>query len=213
MEVTIIQVSTLTFVLHKLPHVSIQIEVSRLQVINLPPCITLCGPARQSCHMTVCWHNIQEILDKHRSPTLSCDDVNTSHQRTRTWYTAKVWQARIDLYDQYVRRILAIRELNDVPIEIWRELCIDPATYKHGRAPVNVELQKLIGQHDKHNEAVEIAVTHYVAEHAKLVGLTDEAAKLKIEEIVAKELTSTVEGVKEESPVCRAPPSCDFHTP
>jgi hypothetical protein len=35
---------------------------------------------------------------------------------------AIIWQNNIDIYDQFIRKILAIYELDDIPVEIWSEL-------------------------------------------------------------------------------------------
>jgi len=47
-------------------------------------------------------------------------------------------------------------------------------------------MQKLIGQTDTsaQAQAVEIAVTHYIIQHAQLTNMTIEAARAKIEDIV-----------------------------
>ena len=107
--------------------------------------------------------------------------------------SAKVWQDRLDAYNQHIRRVLAIHELGQVPMEIWQELCGADALMPTENAELK-NILNLVGTDGYTTEvkqrAVELATEHLVNAHAELTNTSMEEAKMVVDEIVVKELYS-----------------------
>lgn len=104
-------------------------------------------------------------------------------------YSLKMWNENVQKYDQYVRKILAIKEANDIPRQFWSELMddakLDLSTYLNKRN-VKKDFYKAIK-----DDVVNKALYFYMLEYMKLHNMKSmEEAKRKIDEIVYIELYS-----------------------
>jgi hypothetical protein len=104
-------------------------------------------------------------------------------------YSLKQWYDNVQKYDQYVRRILAIKEANDIPRQFWSELRddakLDLSTYLN-KGNVKKDFYSAVK-----DDVVNKALQFYTLEYMKLhnIGSINEA-KRQINEIVYIELYS-----------------------
>jgi hypothetical protein len=109
-----------------------------------------------------------------------------NHQAIRM-SALKIWQRDINAYDQHMRKMLAIAELNDIPLEVWWDLfeIMNERIY---------ELAQMFGipelyTSDIKKEAVEIAMSHYRRLYQELYIIPEaKEAELIVTDIIASEL-------------------------
>lgn len=75
----------------------------------------------------------------------------------------RIWQRDINAYDQHMRKMLAIAEINDLPYEVWSDLLLHPTVFQNKRI---YEIAQMFGipdlyTNDIKREVVEIAMMHY----------------------------------------------------
>lgn len=99
-----------------------------------------------------------------------------------------VWKKDVQKYDQYVRKILAIKEENDIPDELWSEL-------KEGHVDVKPYLLAIYGddniEYEKmRDEMVEKAFDFFIKKYMKLHEIKEyNAARHIIDDIVSSEMS------------------------
>jgi hypothetical protein len=111
----------------------------------------------------------------------------------------KVWQKDVNKYDQHMRKMLAIAEINDLPFEVWGDL-IDMVNAK--RVGLNEERIHEIVQmfgipelytNDIKKEAVEIAMMHYHKLYQELHAIPEaKDAEMKVNGIIALEVYDAI---------------------
>ena len=107
-----------------------------------------------------------------------------------------IWQRDINAYDQHMRKMLAIAELNDLPFEVWGDLLdvVYDTDFEKGRI---YEIVQMFGipelyTDDIKKEAVEIAMLHYRMLYLELHDIPKaKDAELRINDIIALELYSS----------------------
>jgi hypothetical protein len=115
-----------------------------------------------------------------------------NHQAIRMG-ALKIWQKDINAYDQHVRKMLAIAEINDLPLEVWYDLLYanESTDFQNGRI---YEIGQMFGipelyTNDVTKEAVEIAMSHYRQMYQELHAIPDaKDVELKIADIITREL-------------------------
>jgi hypothetical protein len=111
----------------------------------------------------------------------------------------KIWQKDINKYDQHMRKMLAIAEINDLPFEVWGDL-IDMVNAK--RVGLNEErIHEIIQMfgipelytNDVKKEAVEIAMMHYLKLYQELHTIPEaKDAEMKVNYIIALEVYDAI---------------------
>lgn len=105
----------------------------------------------------------------------------------------KIWQRDINAYDQHMRKMLAIAELNDLPLEVWWDLLdiMHETDFEKGRMHEIVQMFGIPTLYtlDIKKEALEIAMLHYRRLYQELHAIPEEKeAELIVTEIIASEL-------------------------
>jgi AraC-like DNA-binding protein len=105
----------------------------------------------------------------------------------------KIWQRDINAYDQHMRKMLAIAELNDLPFEVWGDLLYktQETDFENGRIR---EIAQMFGipelyTNDIKDETLEIAMLHYCQLYQQLHKIPEaKDADIIISDIIALEM-------------------------
>ena len=105
------------------------------------------------------------------------------HNTGRTMASLKNWQIDIDAYDKHVRKILAIAELNDLPIDVWKDL-------DHIReAPCFYDMAQMFGTElytdEVKSTAVRGAISHYTG-LSRRSNETREEAERRVADVIMR---------------------------
>lgn len=98
----------------------------------------------------------------------------------------EVWPRVVLKYDQYVRKILAVHELGDIPREVWLDITTDDATTYQRYA----ERYGTPRYDEVREEVVEMVTDHYVRLYEALHGIKD--GTQRIQDIIRDEVRTRV---------------------
>jgi hypothetical protein len=168
-----------------------RVLIGILEYSGLAYIICKCVPLYNTCINNTCVPIYERQMNKDWKYRLNNQSIRMS--------ALKVWQKDVNKYDQHMRKMLAIAEINDLPFEVWGDL-IDMVNAK--RVGLNEERIHEIVQmfgipelytNDIKKEAVEIAMMHYHKLYQELHAIPEaKDAEMKVNGIIALEVYDAI---------------------
>jgi len=138
------------------------------------------------CKTCLCIYDFFEMIhqDLFNKNDKNHDWRYTLYNKTLRKSNLTIWQKDMNAYDQHVRQMLAIAEINDLPFEVWSDLL-----FNHKNARIQEIALGLTNNYttDVKDEAVSIAMMHYIKLYQELHHIEKDEAECKIKNIIELE--------------------------